>query len=440
MSEIEASLADFALRTRWAEIPLDVQQRTVDLVLDAIACAFTGRTAGGRAGFADATRAISGAGEFSVIGDDEGWSLFAAGMVNAWQVTATTMCDVYRPAMCHVTPIVLAAALAGVEAAPSTVEDFLAAFTIGVEVTLRLCAAMDGALYRGPRWHAPGVIGPFGSAATFGRLLGLDALELRAAWGASLLHSAGTFSAIGTPGVKLTQARGAAAGLQAVTYASAGHGGSLDAFVHPDGGLFDAYAGIAPELAVEGLGTSWLSSELSLRRWPASSSLQALIAAVLELRAAEGHSGDAVLTVHLPTQSYKLCGEMPWTDQLSALQSAAWVAAAVWTDGRCWLDQFEPDGLRDSVRNATARSTKIIEDPSLPEGAARVALLGGRGSTVERLVPPGCPADPLSTADIQAKLALAAGETRANDIRGVLEGDGATVAVRRLIELIGPGG
>jgi 2-methylcitrate dehydratase PrpD len=439
MSEIEASLAEFALRTSWADIPSGVQQRTVDLVLDAIACGFTGRTAAGRARFADATRSISGAGEYSVIGDGERWSLFAAGMLNAWQVTATTMCDVYRPAMCHVTPIVLAAALAGVEAAPPTIEDFLAAFTIGVEVTLRLCAAMDGALYRGPRWHAPGVIGPFGSAATFGRLLGLDATELRAAWGVSLLHSAGTFSAIGTPGVKLTQARGAAAGLQAVTYAAAGHGGSLEAFVHPDGGLFDAYAGVAPERVVEGLGTSWLSSELSLRRWPASSSLQGLIAAVLELRGQEGYNANAILAVELPTQSYKLCGEMPWTDQLNALQSAAWVAAAAWTDGRCWLDQFEPDGLRDSARNAIARTTRVAEDPSLPEGAARVTLLGGRGATLERLVPPGSPEDPLTTADIHAKLALAAGETRANDIRSVLDGDVAEVDVRRLVELIVPG-
>jgi 2-methylcitrate dehydratase PrpD len=361
-------------------------------------------------------------------------------MLNAWQVTATTMCDVYRPAMCHVTPIVLAAALAGAEAAPTSVEEFLAAFAIGVEVSLRLCAAMDGALYRGPRWHAPGVIGPFGSAATFGRLLGLETTELQAGWGASLLHSGGTFSAIGTPGVKLTQARGAAAGLQAVTYARAGHGGSLDAFVHPDGGLFDAYAGLAPERILDGLGTSWMSRELSLRRWPASSSLQGLIAAVLELRGAVMTDADAVLSVELPTQSYKLCGRMPWTNQLSALQSAAWVAASVWIDGRCWLDQFEPEGLVEPVRNTTAQKATVREDASLPEGAARVTLVGAGGSTVERLVPPGSPADPLSTADIQSKFALAAGDMRAAAIRAVFEGDVSTVDIKQLIELIGQEG
>lgn len=434
MSEVEAGLAEFALRTSWSQIPEAVRRRTVDLVLDAIACSYTGRTAAGRDSFAHATSALTGAGTFTVVADSHGSSLLGAGMLNAWQVTATTMCDVYRPAMCHVTPIVQAATLAGVEIAPTGIDDFLAAFAIGVEVTLRLCAAMDGAQYRGPRWHAPGVIGPFGSAAAFGRLLGTDDVTLRAAWGAALLHSAGTFSAIGTPGVKLTQARGAAAGLQAVMYARAGHGGSPNAFGHPDGGLFDAYAGLAPESVLDGLGKTWRSFDLSLRQWPASSSLQSLIAAVLDLRAAHGGADNATLVVGLPRQSYKLCGEMPWDGQLSALQSAAWVAAAVWADGRCWLDQFEPNGLRDETRNSIARRVRVHEEVSLPEGAARVSLHGIPDAAAERIDAPGSPADPLPSAVIHEKLALAAGEERATDLVRLLERDPGSVRTDALLE------
>jgi 2-methylcitrate dehydratase PrpD len=436
MSDIEAGLAEFALRTRWSGLPGAVQERAVDLVLDAIACAYTGRTAAGRARFADATSSLTGAGPYTVVGDARGSSLLGAGMLNAWQVTATTMCDVYRPAMCHVTPIVLAATLAGAELAPASIEDFLAAFAIGVEVTIRLCAAMDGALYRGPRWHAPGVIGPFGSAAAFGRLLGTDDATLRSAWGAALLHSAGTFSSIGTPGVKLTQARGAAAGLQAVMYARSGHGGSSRAFTHPDGGLFDAYGGLDPENVLGGLGETWLSSELSLRRWPASSSLQALIAAVLDLREAHGADDSATLSVELPRQSYKLCGEMAWDGQLSALQSAAWVAASAWTDGRVWLDQFESAALRDEARNLLAHRVRVSEDSSLPEGAARVRLEGIPGAVTERIDAPGSPADPLSSAAIHAKLALAAGEGRATDLVRLLGGDRASTRTDHLFNRI----
>ncbi|HEY4153057.1 MAG TPA: MmgE/PrpD family protein, partial [Pseudolysinimonas sp.] len=302
--------------------------------------------------------------------------------------------------------------------------DLLAAFAVGVEVTLRLCAAMDGSLYRGPRWHAPGVIGPFGSAAVYGRLSGLDAPELQRAWGAALLHSAGTFSAIGTPGVKLTQARGAAAGLQAIVFARAGHGGSPDALVHPDGGLFDAYAGADPESVVRDLGTTWLSPELSLRQWPASSSLQSLIAAVLDLRATEGPDEGASLVIDLPPQSYKLCAQMPWDSQLNALQSAAWVAGSAWVDGRCWLDQFESVGLRNQSRNAVAGRIRVVVDPQLPEGAARVRS-GEGGNPATRLHAPGSPADPLGAEAIRAKLILAAGEARAAELTARVTGDQA---------------
>jgi len=433
MSDVEAGLAEFALRTRWSGLPSAVQQRTVDLVLDAIACAYTGRLAAGRDRFADATSALTGPGRYTVVADDSGSSLIGAGMLNAWQVTATTMCDVYRPAMCHVTPAVLAATLAGADIAPTSLEDFLTAFAVGTEVTLRLCAAMDGPQYRGPRWHAPGVIGPFGSAAAFARLLGTNAAMLRTAWGAALLHSAGTFSAIGTPGVKLTQARGAAAGLQAVMFAQAGHGGSPNALTHPDGGLFNAYSGLNPESVLDGLGETWLSGELSLRQWPASSSLQALIAAVLELRSGHGVDPGATLVVELPRQSYKLCGEMPWDHQLSALQSAAWVAAVTWVDGRCWLDQFEPDGLSDLARNALARRVRVSQDSSLPEGAARVRVDGIPEDIVERLDAPGSPADPLPPSAIRDKLRLATGQVRAAELLELFESDPSSVRTDELL-------
>jgi len=435
MSDIEAGLAEFALGTPWSGLPDSIRRRTIDLVLDALACAYTGRTAAGRDRFADATARLAGHGSSTVIADSSRWSLLGGGMLNAWQVTATTMCDVYRPTMCHVTPIVLAAALAGADTAPSSVEEFLAAFAVGVEVTLRLCAAMDGTLYRGPRWHAPGVIGPFGSAAVYGRMLGVDTDTLRTSWGAALLHATGTFSAIGTPGVKLTQARAAAAGLQAVTYAQAGHGGTVDAFSHPDGGLFDAYAGLDPASVLAGLGESWLSPQLSLRQWPASSSLQTLIAAVLELRAAHDHQDDRGLVVELPPQSYKLCGEMSWDSQLSALQSAAWVAAVSWNDGRCWLDQFEAAGLADAARNEVARRVRVIEDPTLPEGAARVSL-DGSTAAVERVDAPGSPADPLPSAAIRNKLSLAAGDGRAADLARLLGSDTGTNATTGTAELL----
>jgi 2-methylcitrate dehydratase PrpD len=434
---IEARLADFAITTPWDSVPAEVRSRALDFFVDAVACAFTGRTAPSREDFAAAAFALTGSGRFLVI-DGEPSSMAGAALLNAWQTTATTMCDVYRPAMCHVTPVVLSAALVGAQQTRPSLEQLLRAFTMAIEITVRLCAAMQTDLYRGPRWHAPGVLGPYGAATAAGLLEEFDAEMLRSAWGAAGLQSAGTFSAIGSPGVKFTQARAALAGVTAVELAKRGNGGSLRPLTHPDGGLFDAYGGRDPGEVVADLGERWELLGISLRRWPAASSLQSLVEAVLALRSPAG-TLPARVEVTLPPMSFRLCAAMPWTDSLSALQSAKWVTAVVWTDGDCWTEQFDPARLDDPVVGGFARSSvDVSEDPQLPAGSCRVVTTSSKGEqrTIVISSPLGSPERPLSSEDVAAKLSRACGSDRALAIRRLLTEPGAW-SVERLATLLG---
>jgi len=420
VSGIEEDLAEFALGLEWTSLPDDVQAVATDLLLDALACAIAGYDAPARDAFAAVATRLSGPGEHLVINGGTA-SLSAAVMTNAWQTTALTMCDVYRPAMCHVTPVVVPALLAAAETSGCTRDEFLSAFVAAVEVTVRLCAAMRPDLYGGARWHAPGVIGPFGSATAAGLIAGLDAATLRSAWGLALLQSSGTFSAIGSPGVKFTQARAALAGVIAVEFARAGSGGSSVPFTHPDGGLFDAYGADDTGRVTRDLGSMWEFFGISLRRWPAASSLQSVIEAVLDLR--QGHDGTvAELTIELPPQSYKLCAGMPWRTQLEALQSARWVAAVVWADSTCWVEQFAPASLTDAA-TADFASTRVIvvENSQLAQGATIVSLSDGRSRRVDSAL--GTPDRPLGRSGVLEKLTSAAGAGRAATIVGQLTGE-----------------
>lgn len=418
MSSPEQELADFAVALDWEELPHDVRAFAVDMLLDALACALAGRGAPARASFAAAAERLSGRGDHVVIGGGTS-SASAAIMTNAWQTTALTMCDVYRPAMCHITPVVVPALLAAAETAGCTREQFLSAFVAAVEVTVRLCAAMRPELFSGARWHAPGVVGPFGSATAAGLLAGFDQGLLRSAWGSALLQSSGTFSAIGTPGVKFTQARAALAGVIAVEFTRSGSGGSPNSLTHPDGGLFDAYGGGDTDRATRDLGTAWELFAISLRRWSAASSLQSVIEAVLELRTDQAPDE---LVVELPAQSFKLCATMPWGTQLEALQSARWVAAVVWADGACWVEQFAEERLVDA-RTAAFASTRVtvVENTELAAGAAVASIRGGKSVTVESVL--GSPERPLGRAGVAEKLISAAGKSRAATIVEQINGD-----------------
>jgi len=232
------------------------------------------------------------------------------------------------------------------------------------------------------------------------------------------LHAAGTFAAIGSPGVKLTQARAAAAGVFAVEMAERGHGGNPDFFSHPAGGLQAAYGGtgVAPDTALD---RHWLLQDLSLRRWPAASSLQSVVEATL--RSAE-QLPEAGWVVELPSPSYRLCADKDWRDELTALQSARWVTAVVSADRRCGVEQFAPARLADPGVAEVASRVSVVECPELPAGGARVRV--GTQVVNEVLAAPGSPERPVERDDIEFKLVTAAGARRAREILAAVSTDG----------------
>ena len=107
------------------------------------------------------------------------------------------------------TPEVIPAALAAAELAGSTGPDFLLAAALGLEITTRVCLALDYPAFRARGWHSPGVAGAIGAAAAAGRLLGLDRDQMTGCLGLAGAQAAGTFAAMGTVAVKFHQANGA---------------------------------------------------------------------------------------------------------------------------------------------------------------------------------------------------------------------------------------
>ena len=146
-------------------------------------------------------------------------SLAGATLLNAYLVTATTMCDVHRETMTHVTPEVIPPALAIAERDGLDGRALLTAIAAGCEVTTRVGIGTDYPKFRARGWHGPGIFGPFGAAAAVGSLLKFDADTMARAFGLAGSQAAGTFAAWGTPTVKFHQCRGALSGLMAALLA-----------------------------------------------------------------------------------------------------------------------------------------------------------------------------------------------------------------------------
>ncbi len=253
-----------------------------------------------------------------------------------------------------------------------------------------------------------------GGAAAAGKLLGLDARQMRNAFGLAGSQSAGTFAHWGTPTIKFHQSRGALSGFIAATLADTGFEAGADVLTAADGGLYGTYSnGGKPELAVDGLGDRWELEQLSLRAWPLASSLQSVATALLHLVGAQGARAER--WPGSGSDSAAPCttctARLPWDDRFHALLSAPFVTAVILADGACGLDQFTPERLKDAQVDRFARENVSVEIDETVQGTGAVVdieLTDGRVLHDQRAVPHGDPQDPLSMADVRAKFLAAA--------------------------------
>ncbi|MDX6415649.1 MAG: hypothetical protein QOG28_269 [Trebonia sp.] len=406
-------LAEFVTATRPEDLSDSARERARVVLADTVASALMGGRSSEVPMIERLAAAVAGPGDSPVVGRP---SLAPGGavLVNGYLITATTVCDVHKATLCHVTPEVFPPALAVAATRGASGEDFLLAFALGLEITSRVGLGSDYQAFRGNGWHSPGVWGPFGGAAAAGKLLGLDTGQMRNALGLAGSQSAGTFAHWGTPTIKFHQSRGALSGFIAATLADTGFEAGADVLTAADGGLYGTYSnGGKPELALDGLGDRWELEQLSLRAWPLASSLQSVATALLHLVEAQGARADAVARVRvgLSRTVYDMHGTLPWDDRFHALLSAPFVTAVILADGACGLDQFTPQRLKDAQVDRFARENVSVEVDETVQGTGAVVdieLTDGRLLHDQRAVPHGDPQDPLSLADVRAKFLAAA--------------------------------
>jgi 2-methylcitrate dehydratase PrpD len=280
-------------------------------------------------------------------------------------------------------------------------------------------------------WHSPGVIGPFGGASAISSLLGFEPGRFQNALSLAGTQSAGTFAHWGTPTIKFHQSRGALSGLLAGLLAEQGFPAGPEIFTHDHGGLFNLYSdGGDPAAVVDGLGDDWQLQTISLRLWPAGSSIQSVITAMFALAEEHDlHPEDVErIEVGVSKTVYDMHGSLPWDNKFRALLSTPYVTGVVLHDRRCWFEQFEPERIADPVLDGFIRERIRVGADDTVEGTGAVVAVhtrDGRTLTDRRAYPRGDAAHPLTRAEIVTKFRDSAD--------GVLEPDATERAIEMLV-------
>ena len=430
------TLARFAATLDYDHIPARTREYCKNLLLDALACSVAGHQGEETTQVAAFASALAQSKESSVIGGDH-LSLAGATLLNAYLVTAVTMCDVHRPTLTHITPEVVPPALGIAERDGASGKDLLVALAAGCEVTTRIGLGLDFPEFRKRGWHGPGIIGPFGAAAAVGRLIGLDAETMAKAFGLAGSQAAGTFAAWGTPTVKFHQCRGALSGLMAALLAQQGFVATQEFLTAPDGGLYNTYTnGGKPERATENLGERWELEQIALRLWPSASTIQGVITALFDLVEQNPVKfGDLKkVRVTVGETANKMHGIFPrYKGKFEALLSTHYAAAVILHDRELTLAQFEPERYNDPKLQAfAAERVEVKEDKALQgvEAVVEAETTDGRTIRVRCDTPRGSPENPLTRAQIEAKF-----RTYAKDRMSQSRIDEVVGAVARLEEL-----
>lgn len=276
--KIIETVAQFAVETKFSDLPDSVVEESKRLLLDSIGCAVGGHhSPKGRIGVDYGRILGASSGEATIIGSPHRSSVFGAAFANGELINALDFDAVLPPG--HVSPYVIPGALAVAEIQKSSGEELITALAVAHEMSFRFAKSMDYHRdVQGGEFSVPPVLGcnstVFGATAAIGRVKNLNAEVV-----ADALGIAGSISPVNSQRswlehvplatIKYTMAGPVTQTAMSAAYtAELGHSGDRQILDDADYG-YPRFIGTKrwmPENLTDQLGSAW--------RFPAASSIK----------------------------------------------------------------------------------------------------------------------------------------------------------------------
>ena len=295
--------------------------------------------------------------------------------------------------------------------------DAVEALAVGMEVECRLGLALfsrDSGSAAG--WYTTGVVGGVGAAAAVGRLMGLDRERMGSAMGWAATGACGVRGTHGSCAGTFVPALAARAGFEAALLARDGLSCGISALVGAHGLIRTVASTPACDLALEGIGETWVSTETSPKPYPFGFVAFAAVDAALEL--AEGlHCVSDVreLEVSVSDRAARLgCNSCPESAD-EAIVSIPYLVTRTIAD-RSSVTRPIPSRFSISSRERRILAgCRLVVDPALDDSAARIRLNGGELEAVCGACR-GSARRPLGVAEVIDKFRLVSGVSDPDDI------------------------
>jgi len=405
-------LAAYAVATRFDDLPKVAVERAKQCLIDAVGCAIFGAQFPWSA-MVLAEALATGAGGPCRVPGVPGKTLHVpqAALVAGAFSHAFEYDNLRKPgAGVHAGATVALPALMMAQAVNANGKDLLAAIVAGVEVMFRLGAAtLHSPEHLG--FHAPGLTGPFGSAAACASLMRLSPRETAHAFGiaGSLAGGLLAFAKAGSGGMvkRLHLGRAAESGVTAARLAQRGYEGPRTV-IEGRYGVLEAFCDETdPTLLTQGLGRVFEIERVCFKRYPCHVTAHVPVQLLRSLMETHGFSGGDIRAVTIEASGKVVShhNEREPVDIMLAQYSVPFcVAIAAYHDP---LDPavFSDHVVRDSRVRTLARAIRVSGGEAVKGWGARldVTLNDGRsfGGQIDTWL--GCPETPLSGEQLRTK-------------------------------------
>ena len=427
MAKETAELARYAASCRYEDIPSDVIERAKQCITDTIAAVIFGYDLPwSRIVVAFAEK--NGVGGNSRILGPGGPRVHApaAALANGALAHAFEMDNLTWPSTgVHPGATLLASGLAVAQERGLGGRELLTAVVAGAEVMIRIGRATKHS-NEGRGFHAPGTTGPFGAAIACGRLMRFDAERMRNALGiaGSLACGLLEFARSGTGAMvkRLHLGRAAESGVLAASLAGESFTGPASV-LEGEFGFLRVFCGseFDPHELTNGLGDSYATRSIMLKRFPCHVTAHTSVQAILDLRAEHSYAAADVASVHIAgNDKMARVNNIPCpADIMMAQYSIPFCVALAHVRDPRDPRSFDEGTLREPhIRSLAERVTiTIAKDRPTPLAAeVTVALKDGRVLTRCVAAFKGTPEQPLDQGELREKFLLLTRHCNAHDM------------------------
>jgi 2-methylcitrate dehydratase PrpD len=418
MANETRQLAEFAADLELKDIPENIKQRARDSIADTIATMIFGHDFPWSQMIINYAHKMGSGGKSFIMGNGEKPVHAPYGaLANGALAHAFELDGALRPSCgAHPGATILSSTLALSQERQLSGNDLLTAFITGTEVMVRIGRATKHSNEtRG--FHAPGTTGTFGAAVGCGKLLDFDSTQIVNAMGVAGSLSSGLveFSRSGTGAMvkRLHMGRAAEGGILAANLAESGFTGP-ETILEGECGFLKVFCNEwdMDELT-KGLGTSWVSSRLSMKRFACHTAAHTPVQAILDLRQNENLHASDIDSITIETGEKELRRHVIYdpADVMMAQYSVPFCVALALvydpTDPRTFRDV----DVKDKQINELINRIKLVpwSTSTRPTPIASNTIIRTKdGRTLSIMVDDfkGTPDTPLSDTDLREKFLM----------------------------------